>query len=542
MPNVVVLDNLSQQGLDLLVANPQIEFDVKTGLAGNDLRETLRQYDGALCRSGVKITSDILEGNQRLKAIVRAGVGTDNIDSEAATRLGIVVMNTPTGNTISTAEHAIALMLALSRNVAPAYQSLLEGRWDRKKFTGTQLAGKSLGIVGLGRIGQAVAARATAFEMRVLGFDPYLSRDRAGELGVELYDRVDAMLPEVDYLTVHTPLSEQTRGLIGNKQIELIKPGARLINCARGGIYDEEALVKGLKSGRLAGVALDVFTTEPCTDHPLFGMPGVLCTPHLGASTDEAQEQVAVEGVNLLIDFLTSGTIRHAVNVSPLDAKTLESLGGYLDLAYRLGLLMSQLNPAAAKSCRMNYVGDIAEKDTGLLNASFACGLLERALDTRPNIVNAELLLRERGIEIVENKRKGKGPFASIIRAELQTADGHSQATGTLFGHNMPRLVQIGENQLEAFLDGKLVVFFHRDIPGIIGAVGSIFGKHDINIAQMAVGRAARGAEAIGVLNLDDLPGDEAMAEVRAHPAINDAVVIELPKAGQRPAWLHGPA
>jgi D-3-phosphoglycerate dehydrogenase len=312
-----------------------------------------------------------------------------------------------------------------------------------------------------------------------------------------------------------------------------------LINCARGGIFDEQALVEGLQSGILAGVALDVYPTEPCTENPLFGMPGVVCTPHLGASTDEAQTQVAVEGVNLLVDFLTTGNIRHAVNVSPLDAQTLESLSGYLDVAYRLGLLMSQLDTAPATACRMHYRGDIADKDTALLSASFACGLLERALDTKPNIVNAKLLLSERGIELVENKQKGKGPFASVIRAELQTSDGYSQATGTLFGHNMPRLVQVGENQLEAFLDGILMVFFHRDIPGIIGAVGSIFGRHEINIAQMAVGRAAPGAEAVGVLNLDDIPSEEAMAEVRAHPAINHAVIIQLPPAGQLPPWLH---
>ncbi len=312
-----------------------------------------------------------------------------------------------------------------------------------------------------------------------------------------------------------------------------------MINCARGGIFDEQALAEGLASGALAGVALDVYSAEPCTQHPLFEMPGVLCTPHLGASTDEAQAQVAVEGVHLLIDFLTTGNIRHAVNVSPLDAQTLESLSGYLDVAYRLGLLMAQLDPAPAKACRMQYRGDIADKDTALLSASFACGLLERALDTQPNIVNARLLLAERGIELVENKQRGKGPFASVIRAELQTAEGYNQATGTLFGHNMPRLVQLGENQLEAFLDGILMVFFHRDIPGIIGAVGSIFGQHNINIAQMAVGRAAPGAEAVGILNLDEVPSEEAMAEVRAHPAIGHAVTIQLPPAGELPAWLH---
>ena len=286
MPKIVVLDNLSQDGLDLLESAGNIEYEVRIGLNGEELRRTLAEFDGAICRSGVKITAEALQGNRRLKAIARAGVGTDNIDKEAATRLGIVVMNTPGGNTVSTAEHTIALMLALSRNVAPAYQSLIENRWDRKKYMGTQLAGKTLGIVGLGRIGQAVATRALAMEMRVLGYDPYLSTQRAKELHIETCGSAREMLPHVDYLTVHTPLTDETRNLISTEQIKAMRPGVRLINCARGGIYDEEALAEGLKSGHLGGVALDVYAAEPCTDSPLFGMPGALCTPHLGASTE----------------------------------------------------------------------------------------------------------------------------------------------------------------------------------------------------------------------------------------------------------------
>ncbi len=540
MHRIIVLDNLSEDGLQMLKAADQIDFDVRTGLAGDELREALAAYDGAVCRSGVKITAESLEGNKRLKAIVRAGVGTDNIDKTAATRRGIVVMNTPAGNTLSTAEHTIALMLALSRNIAAANQSLAEGRWDRKKFMGAQVAGKTLGIVGLGRIGQAVAARAKALEMRVLGFDPFLSPDRATELGIELFNNVDMMLPQIDYLTVHTPLTDQTRGLIGAEQLKVIKPGARLINCARGGIYDEAALLAGLESGRLAGVALDVFPNEPCTDSPLFGRPDVVCTPHLGASTEEAQAQVALEAVELLLDFLTTGNIRHAVNVSPLDAKTLASLRGYLNVAYRLGLLVSQLDNAAATACRLHFRGDIADKQTDLLAAAFSCGLLTGVLDTEPNIVNAQVLLRERGIDLSIEKRKGKGAFASVIRAELQTADGYYSADGTLFGHNMPRLVQLGDSQLEAFLDGNLMIFRHRDVPGVIGEVGTIFGKHQINIAQMAVGRAAPGGQAIGVLNLDGLPSDAAMNDIRALASIESAVVVKLPPAGELPSWLQG--
>ena len=540
MPRVIVLDQISPDGLAVLEADPRIEHEVRTGLAGDELRDALAEFDGAICRSGVKITADSLEGNTRLKAIVRAGVGTDNIDKVAATRLGIIVMNTPDGNTISTAEHTVTLMMALSRNVAPAYQSLVDGRWDRKAFMGAQLAGKTLGIVGLGRIGQAVATRAKGLEMKVLGFDPFLAQERATELGIELFATVDEMLPEVDYLTVHTPLTDETRGLFGTPQLKLIKPGARLINCARGGIYDENALVSGLTSGKLAGVALDVYESEPCTDSPLFGMPGVVCTPHLGASTEEAQTQVAVEGVNLLTNFLTTGDIRHAVNMSPLDAQTLDSLRGYLDMAYRLGILLSQLDTSGTRACRVHYRGDIADKDTKLLTASFACGLLSGALDAEPNIVNAEVLLRERGIEISEEKRTGRGAFASLIIAEIDTAAGYVKAAGTLFGQNMPRLVQMGENQLEAYLDGNLLIFTHRDVPGIVGAIGTILGEHNVNIAQMAVGRTAPGGQAVGILNLDEPPAEAALEAVRAHEAIDSAHIIKLPTAGQLPPWLQG--
>ena len=376
MPKVIVLDTLAQEGLDLLSAAAGIHHEVRIGLKGEALRKALAEFDGAICRSGVKITADVLEGNHRLKAIVRAGVGTDNIDSKAATRLGIVVMNTPAGNTLSTAEHTIAMMLALSRNIAPAYQSLIEGKWDRNRYMGSQLADKTLGIVGLGRIGQAVGVRAKALQMHVIGFDPFLSPERITELGYEGAASVVEMLPRVDYLTVHTPLTDETRNLVGMAQLDVLRPGVRLINCARGGIYDEAALVEGLKSGRVAGVALDVFASEPCTNSPLFGMPGVLATPHLGASTEEAQAQVAVEGVGLLVDYLTTGAIRHAVNMTPLDAKTLAELRGYLDVGYRLGLLLAQFETTSIKRCTLQYRGEVAGKNTKLITASFAAGLL----------------------------------------------------------------------------------------------------------------------------------------------------------------------
>jgi D-3-phosphoglycerate dehydrogenase len=540
MPKVIVLDTLAQEGLDLLAKAPGVQYEVRTGLKGDALRSALAEFDGAICRSGVKITADALEGNHRLKAIVRAGVGTDNIDSRAATRLGIVVMNTPAGNTLSTAEHTIAMMLALSRNIAPAYQSLIEGKWDRNRYMGSQLGEKTLGIVGLGRVGQAVAERARAFAMHVVGYDPFLSNARAQELGVELVPKVDDMLPRVDYLTVHTPLTDETKNLISTPQIQRMRKGARLINCARGGIYDETALVAGLKSGWLGGVALDVFTVEPCTESPLFGMPNVLCTPHLGASTEEAQTQVAVEGVNLLLDYLTTGTIRHAVNFTPIDPKILADVRNYLDVAYRLGLLLAQFASSSIKRCTLNYRGEVAGKNTRLITAAFAAGLLEQALDQEINIVNAEVLLRERGIELIEQTRGDKGAFSSMVAAGVTTETHVHQAAGTTFGLDMLRLVQLDDYRLDAYLDGILLVFHHHDVPGIIGVVGTIFGRYKINIGQMAVGRASKGGEAIGVLNLDQAPPQAALDELLAHKAIERAIIIKLPAAGDRPAWMSG--
>jgi D-3-phosphoglycerate dehydrogenase len=421
--------------------------------------------------------------------------------------------------------------------VAAADASLRSQVWDRNKFMGAQLAGKALGIVGLGRIGQAVAERARAFEMRVLGFDPFLSPDRAAELGIELYDDVRSMLPHVDYLTVHTPLTDETRHLVGMPELDLLKPGVRLINCARGGIYDEKALVAGLERGVIGGVALDVFEQEPCTDSPLFGMPGVLVTPHLGASTEEAQTQVAVEGVGLLVDFLTTGAIRHSVNASPIDPAALESVRGFLDLAWRLGLLVSQLDSGHPRSCSIAYRGEIAGRNTKLVTAAFAAGLLEGVTED-VNIVNAEVLLRDRGIELVEQSRTDPGAFSSVVAVDLVSGDQVHRAAGTLFGHSMPRLVQLEGHRLEAYLDGILLVFTHQDVPGIIGRVGSTFGELGINIAQMTVGRSAPGGDAIGVLNLDQEPSAKALEVVLACPGIRSARVVKLPPAGCLPPWL----
>ncbi len=540
MHRILVLDTIAQDGLDILDQAEGIQYEVRTGLKGEELRKSLNEFDGAILRSGVKITAESLEGNTRLRALVRAGVGTDNIDKAAATRRGIVVMNTPAGNTLSTAEHTFALMLALSRNIAAANQSLVEGRWDRKSYMGTQLAGKTLGIVGMGRIGREVASRALAFEMKVVAYDPFLTTEQAAALGVELCKTVEEMLPQLDYLTVHTPLTPETKGLISQAQLDRVKPGLRLINAARGGIYDTAALIEGLKSGKLGGVALDVFEEEPCTDSPLFGMPNVVCTPHLGASTEEAQTQVAVEGIHLLLNYLRTGEIRHSVNVAALDPKTLEELRPFLDIAYRLGLLLSQWHGGGVDQVALTFRGEVSGRDTRMLNNAFCAGLLQRAIGDEVNVINAEMLLRERGIELTEQKHREMTAFASSIAAQVSGGGVSVSASGAPLGLKMPRLIMIDGHRLESFMDGTLVVFGHEDVPGIIGQIGTVFGKHKVNIAQMAVGRGSDtpGGGAIGVLNLDTPPSTEALQELTAIEGVHTAKLIDLPPAGQLPSWL----
>lgn len=536
---IVVLDNIANQGHEILESTPGVSYEVHTGLAGDDLKAKLAEFDGAVCRSGVTITAESIEGNTRLKGITRAGVGTDNIDKVAATRQGIVVMNTPGGNTVSTAEHTIALMLGLSRNIAPAYASLIEGKWDRKKFSGKQLHGKTLGIVGLGRIGQEVAIRAKAFGMKVVGYDPFLSDQQTENLGITPVKDVEELLPLVDYLTVHTPLTEETKGMIGKDQIAKFTPGARLINCARGGIYDEAALIDGLRSGQLGGVALDVYEEEPCTDSALFGMPGVLCTPHLGASTEEAQIQVAVEAVELLINYLQKGEIRHAVNTIAMDPQTLERMRGYLDVAYRLGCFLAGWHGGAIDNACIELQGEISGEDQRILRSAFCAGLLNHVADNI-TIVNAEAIVADRGITVVTKSTPEHGAFASVVSAEISGEGQTVQAAGTLFGKNMPRLIRVGEYATDAYMDGTILMFNHRDIPGIIGNVGVILADADVNIAQMAVGRQndMSGGPAIGVLNLDAEAPAAAIEKVVALEGINTANMIALPPQGEFPDWL----
>lgn len=538
MPRVLVSDKLESPGLDLL-RQAGVELDERHGLTGAALQEAIRAADGVIVRSGTRITAELVENPGRLRAIVRAGVGVDNIDVAAATRRGIVVMNTPGGNTISTAEHTITLLMALARQLPAADASLRHGKWERGKFVGTQLAGKTLGVVGLGRIGREVARRAAGLDMKVLGFDPFLSPDRAGQLGIEAVADLDQLLPRCDFLTVHTPLTDETRALIGAEQIARMKRGARILNCARGGIVHEGALAAALASGHLSGAALDVFEQEPPpADHPLLKLPSVVATPHLGASTVEAQASVAREAAQLLVDFLTRGVVQFAVNMAAVDRTELEELRLYVDMAHRLGLLHAQMVHGAIQRAELSYRGEVARRSTRLITAAFAAGLLEYRLAQNVNIVNAELLARERGIEIIEQSNPRKGDFSTLIKAEVQTDKKRYTAAGTLFGDQYLRLVQLGPYHLDSFMDGIMMVFTHRDVPGLIGFIGTLFGRHQVNIAQMTVGRQMAGGEAIAVLNLDSQPPEEAIREVREHPQISSVTVVRLPKAGEMPPWF----
>ena len=487
MPTVLITDNLSAAGLRYL-ESAGLKLDVRSGLKPLEVREALKEADGIIIRSGTTLTEELLKDQPRLKVIVRAGVGVDNIDLAAATREGIVVMNTPAGNTTSTAEHTVAMLLALSRNIAPACASMKAGKWDRKSFTGTQLAGKTLAVVGLGRIGLSVAKRAIGLEMKVIGYDPFLSAEKAAEQRIELVRNVDDLIEKCDFLTVHTPLTDETRGVINAERLARMRKGARIINCARGGIIDETALADAIESGHIAGAAIDVFVQEPPGDNRLVKLPQVLTTPHLGASTDEAQEMVALEAAEIISGFLVRNEVRHAVNMAPLSAAEMADMRAYLDLARRLGLLLAQQNKAGGvRAAHLLFRGEAASKNTRLISSSFAAGLLESAMSEHVNIVNAELLARERGIQITESSSTEVGDFSTMIRATIETDAGELTASGTVFGKQFLRLVRLGQFSLDAYLDGCLLIYRHRDVPGLIGFIGTICGKHQVNIAHMAL-------------------------------------------------------
>ncbi|MCX7664964.1 MAG: phosphoglycerate dehydrogenase [Gemmataceae bacterium] len=538
MPSVLICDKLEAAGLEVL-RQGGIEIDNRPGLSGKELIEALQKNDGAIVRSGTRLTGEILEQTGRLRAVVRAGVGVDNIDVATATRRGILVMNTPSGNTVSAAEHTIALLLAVARHIPSADASMKQGKWERGKFLGTQVAGKTLGVIGLGRIGREVARRAVGLDMQVVGYDPLISPAKAAEFGIRAVASRNELLPLCDFLTLHIPLTEETKDFIGAEEIALMKKGARILNVARGGIVNEPALIAALESGHLAGAGLDVFEKEPLpSDSPLLKAPRIVLTPHLGASTVEAQEAVAIEAAHLLVDFLTKGVVQCAVNAAAVNRAELEEMRYYVDLARRLGLFQSQYSQGTIQRAVLTFRGELAKRNPKLLVDAFTAGLLERHLSESVNIVNAGFLARERGIEIQTNLSEVKGDFATLVQTELHTDQGIYTASGTLFGNQYPRLVQLGAYRLESYLDGIMLVFPHQDVPGLIGFLGTEFGRHQVNIASMHLGREAPGGNAIAVLNLDSMPSSEALKAILQHPKIHSAQVVRLPAAGEHPIWF----
>jgi len=538
MPRVLIADKLETSGIELLQA-AGLEVEIRLGLKGAELAAALREFDACIVRSQPKITPESLENPGKLRAIARAGAGVDNVDLPAATRKGIIVMNTPGGNSVSAAEHTIALLFALARRVPVADATMKAGGWDRNKFVGTEVAGKTIGIIGLGRIGREVARRAIGLDMKVIALDPFVTAAKVAEMGYKVAQTVDELLPQVDFLTVHVQLSAETKSLIGARELGLMKKSARVLNVARGGIIDEKALADALTAGTIAGAGIDVFSVEPIVaDNPLLKAPNIVLTPHLGASTVEAQENVAVEAAQLIADFLLKGQVANAVNMAAVNPAELAEARPFVDLARRLGMLQAQLAQGPIRKATLTYKGDLAGKKTKLLTAAFTAGLLEFRLSQGVNLVNAEVVARERGIEIAESSNPKKGDFAALLHTEVETEQGTHVAAGTLFGDQYVRLVQLDTFRMEGYLDGVLLVFTHRDVPGLIGFVGTIFGNHKVNIAQMTVGRQTQGGEAIGILNLDGLPPEEAVNEVKAHPQISNVTVVKLPKAGELPAWL----
>ena len=539
MPRVLIADNLEAAAAETL-KKLGVSVDHRPELSKNpaELKAVLPTYDAVIVRSAAKITAEMLENPGKLRAIARAGVGVDTIDVVAATRKGVIVMNTPGGNTVSAAEHTIALLMSLSRLVPQADATMKAGKWDRNKFVGTQVTGKTLGVIGLGRIGREVAKRAVGLEMKVLAFDPFVTPEKVAEMGYKAAASIEAMLPEVDYLTIHVPLTNDTKSLIGANELAKMKKSARVLNVARGGIIDEQALADALKAGTIAGAGIDVFTVEPAVaDNPLLTAPNIVLTPHLGASTVEAQENVAIEAAELIANFLLKGIVLNAVNMAAVDRKELDELRQYVDLARRLGMLHAQMCHGRIKKVMLTYKGDLASRKTQLLTSAFTAGLLESHMGG-VNLVNAEVMARDRGIEIVASSSPKKEDFASLMQADVETDKKTYTAAGTLFGNQYLRLVRLGQFRLEAYLDGLLFIFSHYDRPGVIGFMGNTFGKHGVNIGAMNLGRQAPGGEAIGVLNLDAYPPEAAVNEISQHEHIISASVVKLPAEGETPAWL----
>ena len=521
---VLVCDNVSLKGVASLESQAELEVTVvKDGL--ND--ELLASAEAIIVRSATKVTAEVMDKAPKLRVVGRAGVGVDNVDVDYATNRGIVVMNTPAGNTISTTELTFSMMMALARKIPQAHMSMKEGRWDRKVFAGAELSGKTLGICGMGRIGSQVARRAIAFGMRVLAHDPYLSLNKARELQVELME-LDELLGRSDFITVHMPLTDQTRDMINAETFGKMKDGVNLINCARGGIINEVDLVAAVNGGKVAGAALDVYETEPCPENsPLRAVPNIVMTPHLGASTKEAQESVGIEVAEAIIDFLVNGTVRNAVNMPNLDAKTYEVVKPYILLGEKLGRLCAQLGEERNDQITITYGGKAAEVPADPVTRCVLKGFLENAGGEEVNQVNVRALASSLGITVEEVKTHEGPDYAEWMHVEVRAGESIVSVGGTFFG-GQPRIVRINGCNVESTAEGVILLLNNRDKPGKVGYIGSLMGEHGVNIANMSLNRDKVGGEALTLLNLDQEPPAELLEKVAQDPDITNAKVVTL--------------
>lgn len=518
---ILVSDKLTDEGIEILKNGGKFDVVVQPEISMEELARVIGDFDALAIRSRTNVTADVLRNSGRLKVIGRAGVGLDNVDVPLATEKGIIVMNTPEGNTLSTAEHAISMMLSLVRSIPRADRTMKDGKWDKKSITGQELFGKTLGVLGLGKIGREVAKRMKSFGMRILGFDPFVTPAAAEKLGIEMAD-VDEICRRADIITIHTPLTNETRGIINAARMKTMKPTALLVNCARGGIIDESDLVDALRNRTIAGAALDVFSEEPLpADHPLRKLDNAVLTPHLAASTTEAQEKVTKDVAEQIVEALEGGMIRNAVNVPSIDPGELDRLAPVLDLCERLGKFASQYCPAPVERIEVLYSGGIAEVPPAPMTTAVIKGYLKAQVSSNVNEVNAHHLARSRGIEVVESRSEDRGEFASLITLHVRSAGGQvNSIAGRLFYNRDPRLVLINDKHCEIRLQGHMIVLQNRDVPGIVGSVGTLLGQRQINIAHMNWGRVAPGKDAITVINVDDDVPASVINELKALPNI----------------------
>ncbi len=528
---VLVTDKLDKEGVELLKSFKEIEVIEKETLKGDALKNELKGYDAIIIRSDTKMTKDIIEASQGLRVISRAGVGVDNVDVPSATDKGIVVMNAPLGNTISTAEYTFAMMISLARKIPFAYVTTkIENKWDRKSFKGVELLGKTLGIIGLGRIGTEVAKRARAFGMKIIGYDPYISDVLAGNLGIELAD-LDKIYKESDFITIHTPLTEQTKGMIGKKEIDIMKKNVRIINCARGGVIDETALAEALKEGRVAGAAMDVYSKEPPLEprNPLMDAPNCLVAPHLGASTSEAQFNVAVESAESVANFLIHGIIVNSVNMPSINKELFAQLKGYISLSEKMGLMISQCIEGQIEEMKISCVGDeIEEKDVSILTRAALKGLFQNFLGDTVNYVNSTATAKSRGIKVIEQKDDTASEYNNLISITVRSDKEEMVLWGTVFSHSQGKIVKFNDYFFEVDPAGILVIIYNEDTPGVIGKVGTIMGENKINIASMKVSRKISKNRAIIIINVDSEITENVSGLLNKIPEIIKFKIVKL--------------